>query len=232
MSAASRGHDEVGVHREPGVEPHRHPANHLHRGALAWTLPSGIAALSSAPVGGGLAAPRWVLNIGVASDYDRHDLAAHAAEVAEHCRLVGPGLALFTAADVDRVAAGRCGDVSAHATVGISKPTWAADPDGGWNPWRPGTINVVAQLPVALSAAAAVNAIITITEAKTQVMLEAGVPGTGTASDAVVVLWPDHGPAEPFAGPRSRWGSPLAGAVHEAVKAGILAAIDERRLNP
>ena len=30
----------------------------------------------------------------------------------------------------------------------------------------------------------------TITEAKAQALIEAGVPGTGTASDAVVVCWP------------------------------------------
>jgi len=47
------------------------------------------------------------------------------------------------------------------------------------------------------------------------------VPGTGTASDAVVVVWPPSLPAEPFAGPRSTWGARIARAVHAAVHRGL-----------
>ncbi|MEZ5227028.1 MAG: adenosylcobinamide amidohydrolase [Acidimicrobiales bacterium] len=83
----------------------------------------------------------------------------------------------------------------------MSKPTWAADPDGGYTPWSPGTINLVIEVPVALSRSAAVNVVITATEAKTQALFEAGVPGTGTASDAIVVIWSESGPTEDFAGP-------------------------------
>lgn len=78
-------------------------------------------------------------------------------------------------------------------------------------------------MPVCLSAAALVGAVITVTEAKTQALLEAGVPGTGTASDAVCILCPQQGPAEPFAGPRAPWGARIARAVHSAVRAGLAA---------
>ena len=45
-----------------------------------------------------------------------------------------------------------------------------------------------------------------------------GVPGTGTASDAVVLAWPREGVApEPFAGPRAPLGAALALATHDAV---------------
>lgn len=54
-----------------------------------------------------------------------------------------------------------------------------------------------------------------------EALREAGIPGTGTASDAVCVLCPTGGPVEPFAGPRSLWGSRLARAVHAAVRAGL-----------
>ena len=57
----------------------------------------------------------------------------------------------------------------------------------------------------------------TVTEAKAQALWEAGVAGTGTPSDAVAVLCPPSGPAEAFGGPRSRYGSRLARAVHRAV---------------
>src|SRR5262249_30723422 len=82
-------------------------------------------------------------------------------------------------------------------------------------------INIVAQLPVRLTDAALLNALTTATEAKSQALQAAGIPGTGTASDAVTVSCPVSGPAEPFGGPRSTWGARLARAVHDAVRAGV-----------
>ncbi|MFF4778427.1 adenosylcobinamide amidohydrolase [Microtetraspora fusca] len=105
----------------------------------------------------------------------------------------------------------------------------------------PGTINIIVAVPVAFTDAALVNAVMTVTEAKTQALIEAGFPGTGTASDAVCVAvrdagthqgtgggsgvgratW-DGGDAGPelFGGPRSIWGARIARAVHRAVLAG------------
>jgi adenosylcobinamide amidohydrolase len=85
-------------------------------------------------------------------------------------------------------------------------------------------VNVVVEVPAALSDAALVNAVVTATEAKTQALLEAGYSCTGTASDAVCIAAPipDAGEAEPFAGPRSTWGARIARAVHAAVHAGAL----------
>jgi adenosylcobinamide amidohydrolase len=77
-------------------------------------------------------------------------------------------------------------------------------------------------VPVPLSDAAFVNAVVTATEAKTQALLDAGFAGTGTASDAVCVAAPASGRGEDFAGPRSRWGARIARAVHAAVYAGAL----------
>lgn len=194
--------------------------------AVVWRFPSPLAVLSSAPVGADHAVVAWVLNTRVPADYHRHDLDVHAAELAEHFDLDGPGIAMFTAADVRKLATRTVDEVTVDVTLGIGKPTWAADRTGSWsgaastNP-PPGTINIVAQLPVALQPAAAVNAVITITEAKTQALIELGVPGTGTASDAVTVCWPDAPKTEAFCGPRSRWGAPLALATHAAVIAGI-----------
>lgn len=72
-----------------------------------------------------------------------------------------------------------------------------------------------------LSPAAMVNAVATVAEAKAQALFEAGVPGTGTPTDAVAVLCPPDGPAESYGGPRSAIGGPLARAVHSAVAAGL-----------
>lgn len=196
------------------------------RAVLAWRFPEPRLALSSAPVGGGSAGLDWLVNIGVTPGYARTDLAGHAADVAARLGLAGAGAALLTAADVRRVVDTEDGEVVVDATVGVTKPTWAADADDSFalrsdSGWVPGTINLVVQVPVGLSPAAAVNAVITATEAKAQALFEAGVPGTGTASDAVVVLWPALLPAEPFAGPRAPWGARIARAVHAAVRRGL-----------
>ncbi len=187
---------------------------------LTWRFPEPVRALSSAPVGGGPALLDWLLNVEVSSDYQRCDLAVHVSEVAARLHMHGAGAGLLTAAPVAQVCTGEDGGVRVDATVGVTRPTWAAGPDGSWS-GRPGTINTVVQLPVALSPAAAVNAVVTATEAKVQALLEAGVPGTGTASDAVVVLWPASGPEEDFGGPRSVWGARVARAVHAATAAGL-----------
>ncbi len=71
-----------------------------------------------------------------------------------------------------------------------------------------------------LSDAALVNAVATITEAKAQALWELGLAATGTATDAVTVLCPVDGPAEPYGGPLSAWGAPLARAAHRAVREG------------
>lgn len=196
------------------------------RHAVVWSFADPVMAISSAPVGGGTAGLDWVLNVGVTDGYRRTDLDAHTAEVADRVGLRGTGAAMLTAADVRRVVRGADGGVVADATVGVTKPTWAADTDDAHarrdgDRWVPGTINVVVQVPVALSPAAAVNAVITATEAKSQALVEAGIPGTGTASDAVLVCWPTTVHAEDFGGPRSTWGARIARAVHAAMVAGL-----------
>ncbi|MFD5679347.1 adenosylcobinamide amidohydrolase [Streptomyces bacillaris] len=96
-------------------------------------------------------------------------------------------------------------------------------------PPRPGTVNIVVGLPVALSDAALVNAVATATEAKVQALLDAGLDCSGTPTDAVCIAAPEPGPdgGEPFAGPRSPWGARIARAVHTAVLAGARPARDD-----
>lgn len=191
-----------------------------HRLVLVRQFDEPVRALSSASVGGGFSHPDWVLNIGVPRDYSRTDLDEHAATIAARHDLFGTGIAMFTAVDVAREQHACVEGVSVSATVGATRPTWAADPEAGHGHW-PGTINLIAQLPVALGQAAMVQALLAMTEAKTQALLEAGVPGTGTASDASALLCPAAGPAHTFAGVRSTWGHRLAMATHSAVHQGL-----------
>jgi len=106
------------------------------------------------------------------------------------------------------------------ATVGLGAPIQASDPAAAVNPTRPGTVNVVAWVPQRLSDGALVNAVATITEAKTQAIRDLGLAATGTATDAVCVLCAPDGDPAAYGGPRSRWGEPLARAAYRAVLAG------------
>jgi adenosylcobinamide hydrolase len=188
---------------------------------LLWRLPKPMLAISSAPLGGGVGLRGWVINAQVGTGYSRLDVEDHLREITLGLGVNGAGVGMLTAAPVDGCAAAGDGGVRSFATVGLRAPTWASAAGAGSVRAPVGTINLVALLPVCLSKAALVNAVMTVTEAKTQALLEAGVPGTGTASDAVCVLCSASGPEEGFCGPRSRWGAPLARAVHGAVARGV-----------
>lgn len=177
--------------------------------------------LSSAVLGGGLGLRGWIVNAQVDLDYRCEDPAADLRAIATGLGLApGAGVGLMTAARVGDFTSATDGGAECAATVGVSVPTWAAGPDGARSAWTPGTINLVTWVPAPLDDAALVNLAVTVTEAKAQALLEAGVPGTGTASDAIALCCPPGG-GEPYGGPRSRWGARLARAVHTAVAHGL-----------
>ncbi len=201
----------------------------MRRPVLVRPLPAGLRAISTAVIGGGIGPCGWWLNAQVDRDYDHPDPTAHAAELAASFGLGGPGVAMLTAADVRHLATASVEGVEVIATVGLGLPVFAAASaddvaregvSAARRAPRPGTINVLAVLPVALGDAALVNAVVTATEAKTQALAEAGVPGTGTSSDALCIACPDAGEPEEYGGPRSVWGARLARAVHAAVAEG------------
>nr|WP_230414940.1 adenosylcobinamide amidohydrolase [Micromonospora tarapacensis] len=182
-----------------------------------WRAARPLRAISSAPLGGGLGLRRWVLNATVPMSYDRDDPADHLAAMARGLGLDGPGVGLLTGVDVGEVVTRTDTGVQVWTTVGLGTPVPAAAPATGAPAQPVGTVNIVAYVPARLGDAALVNTVATATEAKAQAIAELGLPGTGTPTDAVVVLCPPDGPACPYGGPRSTWGAPLARAVHAAV---------------
>jgi adenosylcobinamide hydrolase len=185
---------------------------------LVWRLGAPVLAVSTAVVGGGIGPCRWLLNATVPMSYARDDPAVHLGEIAAGLDLHGPGVGLLTGVDVADVVTTGDGAVRLWATVGLGAPVQAA---AGPIPAGPahavGTVNIVAWVPQRLSSGALVNAVATVTEAKTQAIRELGLAATGTATDAVCVLCPAQGEPAPYAGPRSRWGAPLARSAHRAV---------------
>ena len=204
----------------PLTEPALVDAGQPAQPVLVWRFAEPMLAIASAPHGGGIGPRDWVVNAQVPSDYARVDPADHLGEIAAELGCTGAGVGLLTAASVGAYSEASDHGVTAFATVGLRYPTWAAAPAGAGENAAVGTINIVAFVPTRLADGALVNAVMTVTEAKTQALLDAGVDGTGTASDAVCVLTPREGRAEPFAGPRSDIGAALARAVHAAVTAG------------
>ncbi len=236
---------------EPVVN-HIEPSTGAPGSCLVWKFPNPLLAASSSIVGGGIGLVSWVLNMTVESVYSRMDPAEHLVEVAGRLGLTDRGAALMTAVDVTKWCAASCEGVTAWATVGVRDPVWAANRHiqpmphstlpsppqsaltGTSQITLPGTINLIAKIPVCLTEAALINAIITITEAKVQALLDHGIDGTGTASDAVCVLCPlpspspsaptsrDGAEVEVFGGPRSIWGARLAQAAYNVVSEGII----------
>ncbi|RJQ68179.1 adenosylcobinamide amidohydrolase [Pseudonocardiaceae bacterium YIM PH 21723] len=189
---------------------------------VVWQADRPWLSLSSGVHGGGLGERWWVLNSTVGSDYNRTDPGSHVAGIADFLLLSGSGTGLLTAVDVRYTVTGEDAGVHVSVSTGVGHPTWAAAPaEAGVLSPAASTINLICWLPVRLTAPALVNAIATVTEAKTQALISAGVPGTGTATDSIVLLCPTDGPGENFGGPRSQIGAPLARAVHAAVTAGL-----------
>ncbi|GAA0442887.1 adenosylcobinamide amidohydrolase [Streptomyces sp. NPDC046215] len=191
--------------------------------ALLWSAGPGWRMISNAVLGGGIGERAWVLNAQVSHGYRRTDPDRHLAGLAKTAGARGEGVGLMTAADVTGHAHAQDGGVEALATAGVTVRGWAASPaEGSARPAAPGTINIIAALPVALTDAALVNAVATATEAKVQALLDAGYDCSGTPTDAVCIAARtpgEGGTPHAFAGPRSLWGARLARAVHHAVLA-------------
>lgn len=193
--------------------------------ALVWRFAEPVRCIASAVLGGGLGERAWLANATVSAGYREPDPAAHARRLAAALGLGGDGVVLLTGVDVATYAAARDGGAEVVATVGLGAITWAAAPDGHHEVWRPGTVNVACWVPEPVADAALVNLVATVAEAKAQAFAAAGVPATGTPTDAVVVCCPAAEPPDDddhrYGGPRSRWGSRVARAVHAAVVEGI-----------
>ena len=189
---------------------------------LVLRFPAAMRAISSSPHGGGLGPRRWVINAQVPANYARRDPDHHLHKLAVSLGLPGRGIGFLTAADIRQCTTGHDAGAEVTATVGLDHGVLAAAPPGSLPApvGLAGTINIVALVPERLSDTALVNAMGTVTEAKTQALRDAGLDATGTATDAVCIVCPDEGRPHRFGGTRSVWGSRLARAVHTAVLAG------------
>ncbi|MZP30975.1 hypothetical protein GTO91_14755 [Heliobacterium undosum] len=193
--------------------------------------------VSSGILGGGINEKRFFVNRQVHKDYDdrqpQREMIAFLTGAFPDCP-IDQTTALMTAAWVSQAAwmQNRCGDIglSVVVTAGVSNacaagvtPCWEGTPGTG-------TINIMAFLDHHLTDGALINAVQTITEAKSRVLRElriccaqTGDWATGTGTDAVVVAARPGGEPLEYAGPTTRLGALLAvtagAAVRQAVQA-------------
>lgn len=187
--------------------------------------------ISSSLWGGGFQKKRHLVNIQVPLDYGCEDAVW---DVEQRVRALGlppeDTAAMMTAAYVHQVAeesasgeqfALRCyvtAGVSNAARAGVRRPTYPG--------YRAGTINIIVVIDGRLTAAALVNAVITVTEAKTAALQELGIReesgllATGTTTDAVTIAATQreqHSGVHQYAGVATELGCAMAEAVYRGV---------------
>jgi len=163
--------------------------------------------LGSCVLGGGFGLARHVLNLRVDANLPGEALRLPFPEASlrEYCAAngwTGPAFGMMTAASMKSLRTARLEEnglaVLAAVTAGLTNARCAGDPaecrDFPETP-PPGTINIIVALAASLPPAALVEAVITITEAKTAVLRDMGItsrttglPATGTGTDAVAVV--------------------------------------------
>ncbi|MCX8062494.1 MAG: adenosylcobinamide amidohydrolase [Anaerolineales bacterium] len=183
-------------------------------------------ALSSALLGCGFTEFCSLFIYHVHKNYDHPEPWRHLQELAVTERMPSPAIGLLTAASLERTQVISLGEgalqVCALVTAGVSNATSA-----GLTPPTvfvgANTINIVLLVNRALSPAAMVNAVITVTEAKTDTLNRLGIKtpqgeiASGTSTDTVVIAHNGEGEPFPYAGPATAVGWLMAKAVRLAL---------------
>ena len=184
-----------------------------------------LTVLSSSVVGGGMVRVRYLLNRHVHRDYDCLDPVADLVAFARSQGISEAFVGQMTAVSLQKAQAiTLCTEALTVATVvtaGLSNattPGLSAPVTLG-----PGTINMFLLIDACLTPAAMVNAVITATEVKTQVLLARGVrtpegyAATGTSTDAIAVASTGNGTPLASAGPVTLVGWLLGRCVRTAL---------------
>jgi len=185
-----------------------------------------LTVLSSAVVGGGMTCVRYLLNRHVHHDYHCLDPGADLVAFARSRGIDEAFVGLMTAVSLEKARVvtlcAECLTVAGVVTAGLSNattPGLIAPVTPG-----PGTINLILLLDACLTPAAMVNAVITATEVKTQVLLAHGVRtldgyvATGTSTDTIAVASTGRGIPLAYAGPVTLVGWLLGRCVRTALE--------------
>lgn len=182
--------------------------------------------LSSAVVGGGFQQTRTIINRHVHINYDCPDPVSDLRIFAAQKEIDEPFVGLLTGVWMHEVTTATLRreelTVASIVTARFSNACAAGCNEPVQR--RVGTINIIVLIDGNLEQAAMVNAVMTATEAKTGVLVEAGVhttegyQATGTSTDAVVIACTGRGASLPYAGPGTEVGYLIGASVRQALK--------------
>jgi adenosylcobinamide amidohydrolase len=209
----------------PGIAIHENAeVVHVHSTDLLTTV-------STSFFGGGFRRVHHILNAHVAKDYCSDNPAADLRAIAARSGVSTPFVGLMTAVPLRkaRFVSAEAGDlrVGVLVTAGVGNAT-SAGISLPCQP-RPGTINTIVLLDAKLSRPAMLNAIITVTEAKSAVLSEMGIctadglAATGTSTDTVTVAMTGLGATRAYAGPVTVLGWLIAKTVRQALRESLMA---------
>ena len=193
------------------VEGHRY---------VAIRLPRRMRVMASTILNGGLREADSVLMLQVPLHYDHDDPVRHMRSLVSALGLPDDTVCFMTAAELEKAFCARelehngtC--AIALLSAGISNSITAGESSReGQVPHRQvGTINIMVITDKPLDDCGMVNAVMTITEAKTAALRDHNIPGTGTTSDAVLIACPIDGDRCLWSGTGSDHGISMAAAV-------------------
>lgn len=195
---------------------------------VAIRLPRSMRTMASTILNGGVGNADSVLMLQVPMHYDHGDPIAHMRELLAELEMPQKTVCFMTAADLHRAfsveeVVHNGTRAIAMVSAGISNAINAGESSReGMVPHRQvGTINIMVITDKPLDDCGLANAIMTVTEAKTAALRDHNVPGTGTTSDAVLIVCPSDGERCLWSGTGSDHGISMAMAVRRSVGASI-----------
>lgn len=153
---------------------------------------------------GGWKKVRVAFNHTISEEFYKMDPAEYLRSVARKYRLKN-FFGLLTAVPMEKLSIKSSGNVTVFTTAGVENPNDM-------------TINVILVLESRISRAGMLNAIITVTEAKSKTLFDLGYDFSGTSTDAVVILSTMRGKYERFTGPATEIGARIWKCVSDSVK--------------
>lgn len=204
----------------------------VREGLLAVISKLPLKTLSSAVLNGGLREANAIINCQVHKDYDHANPRGYLEKIARQTGLSPDSvIGLMTAVDVRDLAVitqqHHGLTVSAIVTAGLSNATNAGKLFTPLHS-KAGTINIIILIDGNLTEACMVDAIKTVTEAKSVALRELDIrssissePASGTTTDAMVVACTERGNPIDYAGTATRLGRTIGVSVTKAVKAAI-----------
>jgi adenosylcobinamide hydrolase len=209
----------------------------VDRDAVVLRARDALTVVSTAIVGGGLGRARGIVNVHVGAGFQCEQAEATIQALARGRGVPSPYVGLLTAARTEtaeiREEEGDGVTALAVVTVGLSNPITAGLTPPG--PATISTINTIVIVDAMPEPAALINALTTVDEVKTSVLLAAGVKcpdgrgATGTSTDAIAVGATGRGRRCRFGGPLSELGWVVARATRGAIEAGVARWMKERR---